>query len=252
MTLDLQTYIHESRAKGMSDDQIRQSLVSAGWQASDIDAALAGQNLSDPNVGQNKKFPKWAIWLIVLIIIGPMIIWGIFLAVGYYGLLKLNQIVPEGIENEVKNSETNRSQKLCGDWPGNDVEIYGNALIPDSQLPSGFASDFPLYPNSKVVGRIKTEGVGVGDRTEGTFYLSDSPVFCSEDNLIAIFNYFQNSKSNWKMSEEFSPEGYPGPVRIDATKNISASDSQGISITLQKSENKTVMIMHYLESRNKD
>ena len=41
MSSELETYITDARANGLSDEEIRNSLVLAGWDEKDIEQALA-------------------------------------------------------------------------------------------------------------------------------------------------------------------------------------------------------------------
>lgn len=46
---ELDTFIHEARDKGLSDDQISKALISAGWDSSEVDAGLHGLTVPKPS-----------------------------------------------------------------------------------------------------------------------------------------------------------------------------------------------------------
>ncbi|HEX9502722.1 MAG TPA: hypothetical protein VF974_00150 [Patescibacteria group bacterium] len=85
VTPELQAYISQSRASGISDSEIRQTLLSQGWNQPDVDSALgSGSSQSaavpSPNSGAPVKGEK-------------DLIWGLLLPIISFGLVTLNNIL---------------------------------------------------------------------------------------------------------------------------------------------------------------
>lgn len=64
--LEIQNYISQSRLSGMSDDQIKQNLISSGWSENDVNSALYGTNSTGLIPTVNPKGEKNLIWGILL------------------------------------------------------------------------------------------------------------------------------------------------------------------------------------------
>ncbi len=76
-------YIKQSRQQGLNDNQIRQSLLSAGWAEHDIQAALALTSIqtpvnNEPAIDQDQFSKKWS--------------WGAFFLPSWIYLLASRQI----------------------------------------------------------------------------------------------------------------------------------------------------------------
>ena len=64
MNQQLQDYIKQSKATGMSDEQIRQELSKVGWPDKDIEEAinLSSADLKESIPSQSVKKPSKMIW----------------------------------------------------------------------------------------------------------------------------------------------------------------------------------------------
>lgn len=71
MNPDLQNYITQARASGMTDDQIRQNLVAKGWQQNDIEEALGYPNTNATKVKNQIQFDqkrRRGVWVTTIIL----------------------------------------------------------------------------------------------------------------------------------------------------------------------------------------
>lgn len=218
MIEDLQTYIQQSRAKGMSDDQIRQNLLSAGWQEGDVNQAFGVGTAS----ARSGKMSTWVKILIGAIIIMSLIgvVLTIFGNTVFYNLLK--KISPRGIYQEIseifnqesateKTNETDLNKSNQTEAPRTDktdttkeaecVDAEGLKsllsfppgplipITPTNKVPPNFPVDLPQYPKSKVI------ATAFKDPETG----EQQTWFCSEDDPAKIIAFFQLPHPVWTI-----------------------------------------------------
>lgn len=88
---ELQNYIIQSRAAGMSDDQIRQNLMGQGWNLDDVNQAFGGNSAVPPTItAPAKSYTKLVVIILLIAIVLPLLIWGGIVGLGYYALKNIN------------------------------------------------------------------------------------------------------------------------------------------------------------------
>src|SRR3989344_4456199 len=90
ITPELQKYISDSRASGMTDEQIRSALITKGWTQDDLDQAF-GVSPVGPIVPQapivttsNNNLVKIIVTVLIILIVLPLLFWGAILGYRYW------------------------------------------------------------------------------------------------------------------------------------------------------------------------
>jgi hypothetical protein len=173
ITLELENYIKQSRAQGMSDDQIRQNLLSGGWNKVDLDQALSEHHAPLATNHTTQKSYKKLVITILIILSLP-----ILLALGIYGAF-----VYMAMQNTTTGTILQNNKVPSG--TGCDSAI----IIPKPTLPSGWSSDLPIYPNSIL--KVSYEM----NETTGGIQMG----YCTNDNVDMVAEYFLKQNTIWNL-----------------------------------------------------
>jgi len=196
ITPELQSYIAQSRAKGMTDEQIRQGLLSGGWSPIDLDQAFGTQTATSANPGVTppKSYKGLIITLVVLFIVLPMLGWMAFAGFAYWGLKKV------GLQDSMwKNLSDNAEYKYQGEDGSVSIKVAekndDGSFCSGSQvsLPSSWPSDIPIYPGSKLTTSINYSAMTGSGETAGI------AGYCTKDSVDAVAKYFAEKNSPWNI-----------------------------------------------------
>jgi hypothetical protein len=218
ITPELQNFISQSRAKGMTDAQIRESLVSSGWNQADLDQAFGIQTTTSGNMGTQKSYKGLIITLVVLFLVLPMLGWMAFAGFTYWGLKSGNmpasfwKNLPDKADYQYSNDD---DKNFCS---GSKVS-----------LPSSWPSDIPVYPNSKL-----TTSVNYGGMT-GTGEIAGAVGYCTKDSVDAVAKYFVEQNTPWNIKTFLSSN-------TEGKQNILLAGSKGdlvLSISISGKDGET-------------
>lgn len=178
ITPEVQNYINQSRAAGMPDDQIRQTLVAQGWQQADLDQAFGTTAAPASSTGSHGKLMGMMFGILILVLL--------ILGVGGYSFY-----------NKLKQAAQNTSTP--GTNNNNSNNGGGNTATADcrtnASLPSGYPSDIPVYPNSKL-----TDSTVIQSEGKSAFYTT----YCSTDSASEIYDYYLKTSSPWNIRDPYA------------------------------------------------
>ncbi|MFZ2149957.1 MAG: hypothetical protein WAV15_02250 [Minisyncoccia bacterium] len=196
ITPELQNYIAQSRAKGMLDTDIRQSLLSSGWNPADLDQALSGQTptLNSAGPATGKSYKGLIIALVIIFVGLPILGMLAFMGFGYFQLKNGNMM---GYFLDKNNFNTD--YQYPSENGGVSVKIADNrddkSFCSGSQvsLPSSWPSDLPVYPNSKLTTSVNYNAMaGDGD-------IAGIVGYCTKDSVDAVAKYFVEQNTPWNI-----------------------------------------------------
>lgn len=133
---DINTYIQQSRLQGMTDEQIKQGLFSAGWQEEQINQAFGSgvpvpppaPSAGSPMTPANKKLFMIIGGVVMLLVIGGVV-------ASILTAKKTGSIIP-GVNFDDK---------------GMTINTPDGTLNFSNQIPKGWPKDVPIYPGSKII-----------------------------------------------------------------------------------------------------
>ena len=218
---DLQNYISQSRAAGLTDDQIRQNLLTQGWQANMVESALTGQaSMSTKN---NSRLLKVIILILLLLLVLPLLAWLIFAGFIFHKI-KTNQIP---INNTQSTNSVTTKQPFTCDNPNLSSLNFGYGQLA-ATLPTTWPTDIPQYPSSKFIGATNL----TFDQNNTDFGYA---VYCSKDTVQKISDYFVQTPSAYKLT-------------VDDTAN--QTSTTGASEQILTGEGKTGHLMVSIGKQN--
>ncbi len=219
MNSEIQNYIDQSRAAGMSDEQIRQALAGRGWGQTDIDKAFGMPSAAGPT-GSSNKTVKIIITVLILLFLIPLLFWGIIVGFNYY---KLKNLVFNPGPISTPTPADSVKKPLDCDNPQFDSLGLGE-LLPS--LPATWPSDVPVYPSSKLLG---SNSLVFG----GQSAQFSTAVYCSKDNVEKIADFFVNSNLGWKFTREFSGTSSNTDINVRSITVVGKKDGpDGVIISI--------------------
>lgn len=178
LTPEIKNYISQSRASGVSDDQIRQTLAGQGWAQADLDEAL-----------KQTKMPSWTKYLIaglIILLVLPLLVWA---GIAGYGFYKLKNLSAPSANNNQSNQPAANNQNEPADSGMN----FGSCSDSSAKLSSDFPTNFTTYPNSKLV--TSTTVPGNGETTIITLY-------CTSDTAQTVVDYLISYNPSWNIVDK--------------------------------------------------
>jgi len=175
---NLQNYIVSARQKGTPDEQIRQNLISAGWQVEVVDQAMP--SVGAPMASVIKKTATKKILIIVGAVVLILVVGGFVAA--KFAFQKINTLVPglgiskDGLSINSPDGTLKVSNKIPDSWP-NDIPIY-----PDSKVTNSFImNQDPAKGGSEIVLNLNTD-----------------------DDLQAVRDYYKKElvSNGWKIDQD--------------------------------------------------
>lgn len=222
LTPEVQQYITQQRAAGVSDSQIRQALSAQGWSAGDLDQALGLQT----SAAAVRHLPKM---LITSVAVGAAVL----IAAGI-GFKLYASHVADLANSEFQSKLASHDQNTSGQTnqnPNNSSNATGTVCGVSSSKPKpeNYPTDIPEYSgavifNTSVAGTLAT---GVD--------------YCTEDSYDKVVNFFTSTSSPWNLADSSTQQPYnklmPNSGFFDPSHTRIFSGmkgSQGLSITIVK------------------
>lgn len=192
LTPEIQEYIKQQQAAGVSDVQIRQALASRGWQQADLDQAFgtAPTRSAVPQapVVFRKNTTKIVITIVVIFLVLPLLFWALVAGLAWYKFK--NSGINFNQPPSTTSSSNSKKQLNCDDSSGSIL------------LPSNWPSDLPVYPGSKF---LSSESLNILGEVQVS-----SVSYCSKDGVEQIAKFFIDSTYSWKFSGTESSSGAGG------------------------------------------
>lgn len=189
LTPEIQQYVKQQRAAGVSDAQIRQALASQGWQQTDLDQAFGiaptGSAVPQTPVVFRKNTTKIVIMIVIIFLVLPLLFWAVIAGFAWYkfknsGINYTNTGIPISTSNSKKQTNCDDSQ---------------HSVL----LPPTWPSDLPVYPGSKL---WESNVFGFFPSDEAQI---SAVSYCSKDSVDQIAKFFIDSTYDWKFfGTEFS------------------------------------------------
>lgn len=179
------------RSQGMPEAELRANLMAQGWTKEDLDEAFrASPEPYSPNASRARSgIPKWVIWLVVLLIVLPLLFWGLIWGAGMFGLYGLERIIPDSL-NGYNSPSSEGSLSLCGNWPEDDAVAKAN-FVKGAMTRTGIADGFPIYPASISIGKMQSAYPDIYGEED----------MCSPDSGQRIIDFYlkEGSTQGWKF-----------------------------------------------------
>ena len=205
--LDINAYIQQSRQQGVSDEQIRQNLITAGWQTEVVDQAIPPAGV--PVTTAIKKNATKKILIIAGIIVLILAVGGFVAA--KFAFQKINTLVP-GLGISKDGSSINS--------PDGTLKLSNSNKVPDD-----WPNDIPIYPGSKVV---------------NSFIMNQDPAkggsgivlnINTDDGLQAVRDYYKKEliSNGWQIDQD-------NEMSVVAIL-VASKNGRGFSLMLARREN---------------
>ncbi len=217
ITPEVQNYINQSRAAGMTNDQIRQTLAAQGWQQSDLDQAFGSTAASTSSAGNHGKVIGIVLGIIILLLL-------VFGVVGY------------GFYNKFKQSKTNVSQNTNTPYGSNNNNKAPDPVCKEStkSLPAGYPQDVPVYPGSKLTSIVISQY-----ESKESYIL----LYCSNESDASKIAAYYESNTSWPLTNPYANSALD--VYNQDDRKLLAGEKSGYMLAVSIMVEKTETIITY-------